>query len=275
MMSDGSRSLVNWMRWKARPSERASACDRVVLPTPGTSSISTCPRARMQTVAKRITSRLPRMTRATFASSRWIGSAAPAPLRFASTRIGSITLRLRCRAAVRCRGAPQLPIQRYCARSAAGTLRRTSTRKPSPGAIVDVFQHLPGPDLPARRETGRVDPDPPVPPALPRRVDLVHVERDPAAAPPGLSPAGSSRRTARSSATSCCQPRRRRTDRLPGPAPAGPRSRPARPRTAPGPRRCPRRSGRRPGIRDRSPRLRGGPASAGASGLGFALPGSR
>src|SRR5262245_22990257 len=78
MMSEGRRSLVNWMRWKARPSERARAWARVVLPTPGTSSTSTCPLASRQTVARRMTSRLPRITRATLSSSRPMGSAAAA-----------------------------------------------------------------------------------------------------------------------------------------------------------------------------------------------------
>ena len=37
--SDGSMSDVNWMRWNAAPSDRASAAASVVFPTPGTSSI--------------------------------------------------------------------------------------------------------------------------------------------------------------------------------------------------------------------------------------------
>src|SRR5215469_2352851 len=42
---------------------RARACPRVVLPTPGTPSISRCPRAKMLTSARRTTSSLPRMMR--------------------------------------------------------------------------------------------------------------------------------------------------------------------------------------------------------------------
>src|SRR5689334_13147081 len=61
MMSAGSMSLVNWMRWKCRPSERASTCASVVLPTPGMSSISRWPRASMQASAMRICASLPRM----------------------------------------------------------------------------------------------------------------------------------------------------------------------------------------------------------------------
>ena len=39
----GSRSGVNWMRLKVRPSERAIDFASVVFPTPGTSSIKTWP----------------------------------------------------------------------------------------------------------------------------------------------------------------------------------------------------------------------------------------
>src|ERR1022692_973579 len=42
---------------------RASACPSVVLPTPGTPSISRCPRAKMLTSARRTTSSFPRITR--------------------------------------------------------------------------------------------------------------------------------------------------------------------------------------------------------------------
>ncbi len=57
--SDGSRSDVNWILWKPSPRVRARACESVVLPTPGTSSKSTCPRARSAASARRTTSRLP------------------------------------------------------------------------------------------------------------------------------------------------------------------------------------------------------------------------
>ena len=39
MTSLGSMSEVNWTRWNEQWNECASACARVVLPTPGTSSI--------------------------------------------------------------------------------------------------------------------------------------------------------------------------------------------------------------------------------------------
>src|SRR5579864_9434480 len=42
---------------------RARACPSVVLPTPGTPSMSRCPRAKMLTSARRTTSSLPRITR--------------------------------------------------------------------------------------------------------------------------------------------------------------------------------------------------------------------
>src|SRR6185369_2459681 len=60
-MSAGSMSLVNWMRWKCRPSDLASTCASVVLPTPGMSSISRWPRASRQASAMRICGSLPRM----------------------------------------------------------------------------------------------------------------------------------------------------------------------------------------------------------------------
>src|SRR5580698_5455695 len=49
------------MRWKEQRNERASACAKVVLPTPGTSSISRWPRASRQTIDRRTTSGLPRI----------------------------------------------------------------------------------------------------------------------------------------------------------------------------------------------------------------------
>src|SRR5438270_3112497 len=57
-------SLVNWSRWKLHCTERAKACASVVLPTPGTSSIKRCPRARAHTSDSRTTSGLPRIAEA-------------------------------------------------------------------------------------------------------------------------------------------------------------------------------------------------------------------
>src|SRR5262249_19949815 len=68
-MSDGSRSLVNWMRRNVPPSAAASARARVVLPTPGMSSIRRWPRDKSVTIAARIASGLPRTTVATASSS--------------------------------------------------------------------------------------------------------------------------------------------------------------------------------------------------------------
>src|SRR5467141_3253258 len=62
--SEGRRSEVNWMRWNEQWKEFASAWASVVLPTPGTSSTSRCPLASIATMARRMTSSLPRMTRA-------------------------------------------------------------------------------------------------------------------------------------------------------------------------------------------------------------------
>ncbi len=44
VMSAGIRSGVNWMRWKLRSSVCAIVRAISVLPSPGTPSISTCPR---------------------------------------------------------------------------------------------------------------------------------------------------------------------------------------------------------------------------------------
>src|SRR5580658_8161275 len=57
----GSMSLVNCSRWKPQATARANAWASVVLPTPGTSSISRCPRASKQTIESRTTSGFPRM----------------------------------------------------------------------------------------------------------------------------------------------------------------------------------------------------------------------
>src|SRR5712671_3060330 len=54
-------SEVNCKRWKFEWTLRARACASVVLPTPGTSSISRCPRARRQASDRRSTSDLPRI----------------------------------------------------------------------------------------------------------------------------------------------------------------------------------------------------------------------
>ncbi len=82
MMSAGSRSLVNCTRCQARPSTCASACASVVLPTPGTSSMSRWPRASRQVRARRTASGLPRMTLSSAARAavidgfwaEWVGS---------------------------------------------------------------------------------------------------------------------------------------------------------------------------------------------------------
>src|ERR1051325_5234780 len=68
-MSDGNRSLVNWIRRNVPPSAAASARASVVLPTPGMSSIRRWPRDRRVTIAARIASGLPRTTVATASSS--------------------------------------------------------------------------------------------------------------------------------------------------------------------------------------------------------------
>ena len=61
-MSLGSRSEVNWMRRKVLLIDWASECASTVLPTPGTSSISRCPRASRVTRAISTASVLPLTT---------------------------------------------------------------------------------------------------------------------------------------------------------------------------------------------------------------------
>ena len=60
--SEGSRSGVNWMRRTEQSIERASALASIVLPTPGTSSMSRWPSESITTIASLATSGLPSMT---------------------------------------------------------------------------------------------------------------------------------------------------------------------------------------------------------------------
>src|SRR5262249_9237797 len=85
-MSDGRRSLVNWMRRNVPPSEAASARASVVLPTPGMSSIRRCPRDSSVTTAARIASGLPWMTVAIESSSL-----RTAPMSFDESGAGAVT----------------------------------------------------------------------------------------------------------------------------------------------------------------------------------------
>src|SRR5438876_8261461 len=71
----GRRSGVNWMRLKEHPIERAIALVRTVLPTPGTSSINTCP---LQMTAMRLNatdSALPTITFSTLLITRCTAAA--------------------------------------------------------------------------------------------------------------------------------------------------------------------------------------------------------
>src|SRR4051794_9473379 len=74
--SAGSRSAVPCTRAKARSSERASARARVVLPTPGRSSMSTWPSASMATRTSSSTASLTSTARRTFPATRRMASAA-------------------------------------------------------------------------------------------------------------------------------------------------------------------------------------------------------
>ena len=64
-MSDGSRSGVHCSRRKSRPSAEARLRAASVLPSPGTSSNSTCPPARMLASATSTASLMPTTTVAT------------------------------------------------------------------------------------------------------------------------------------------------------------------------------------------------------------------
>ena len=59
---------MNWTRSTVQSIDAASALARLVLPTPGTSSMSRWPSARRQTSASSITSGLPWMTISMFAA---------------------------------------------------------------------------------------------------------------------------------------------------------------------------------------------------------------
>ncbi len=63
VMSPGSRSGVHWTRANLPPSACARALARVVLPRPGRSSTSRCPRASRQASTCSTTSALPRSAR--------------------------------------------------------------------------------------------------------------------------------------------------------------------------------------------------------------------
>ena len=71
VMSLGVMSGVNWMRLNEQSSDRARALASVVLPTPGTSSINTCPRHSIATIISSMVLSLPTMTLPTFFVSSW------------------------------------------------------------------------------------------------------------------------------------------------------------------------------------------------------------
>src|SRR5262245_57052131 len=69
VMSEGSRSGVNWMRRNVQSRDRATAFASIVLPTPGTSSMRRCPPQSRVMRHSRTSSSLWTMARATFAST--------------------------------------------------------------------------------------------------------------------------------------------------------------------------------------------------------------
>ena len=70
VMSLGSRSGVNWIRRTEQSMERASALASIVLPTPGTSSMSRWPSASRTVSARRTASVLPAITCSTAPTMR-------------------------------------------------------------------------------------------------------------------------------------------------------------------------------------------------------------
>lgn len=70
VMSEGSRSGVNWMRRTEQSMDRASALASIVLPTPGTSSMRRCPSASNTVSESRTTSGLPSITPSTALRTR-------------------------------------------------------------------------------------------------------------------------------------------------------------------------------------------------------------
>ena len=87
--SEGSRSGVNWMRRTLQSMLRASDFDSIVLPTPGTSSMSRCPSASSTTSVAETTSRLPSMTRSMLPRT-WSATRASVP-RSAPSALGAAT----------------------------------------------------------------------------------------------------------------------------------------------------------------------------------------
>src|SRR5688572_7184989 len=81
-MSAGSRSGVNWMRCQRPPSAVAIALARVVLPTPGTSSMSRCPPANRQVSASLTAVGLPRKAICTASAIAWYALFISLPLAF-------------------------------------------------------------------------------------------------------------------------------------------------------------------------------------------------
>ena len=127
----GSTSGVSWMRAKEQSSERASARASVVLPTPGTSSTSTCPSASSATTARSTIAGSPLTARRTFAITRSAASRAPSRSRSSASAASIAThptfrRSVRQRAVAR-RGRARHRRSRASARAARGSRRRRAT----------------------------------------------------------------------------------------------------------------------------------------------------
>ncbi len=138
---------MNWMRRTVQSMLRASALLSMVLPTPGTSSMSRWPSASITATAEDTTSGLPSMTRSMLSRTRRVTrctvsrSAPPADVRAARGRVRGPALDVVRRPLLRRRlchaSSLSLPARNQCAR-ARGRLR--TNRKPSgqltrPGSV--------------------------------------------------------------------------------------------------------------------------------------------
>ena len=115
VMSLGSRSGVNWMRRTEQSVDRASALASIVLPTPGTSSISTWPSASRTVSARRTASAFPSMTDSTAVATRWADCTRSSRLLPVSRPVSVTTRppRLGCFVAARPPDRESAPPQRY------------------------------------------------------------------------------------------------------------------------------------------------------------------
>ena len=137
--SAGSRSGVNWTRFHEQSIEAASALARLVLPTPGTSSIKRCPSASRDMTASSIGSILPWTTCAMLAvmasnsdakREDWPSAAGTSLLRARLDETVTAVKGRRASAPIPCRRNQCGRRRRWSARRAESGLHLTTTRSP-------------------------------------------------------------------------------------------------------------------------------------------------